>query len=353
MATIFDIAKKAGVSITTVSRALNGYSDVNEKTRKRVMQIAEELNYYPNAAARSLQGKKTNTIALAPWLRDHIESEPFFKEFIGTLAITCLNYDLSLLVKVANSPTSTVEIYRELAGSGRVDGAILVDVKPNDERIPLLQEIGMPFVAFGRTSNYAALNYPFVDVDGTAGIKNVVSYLVKQGHNSIAYFSSALDTTYSLFRYQGYQTALVEALMPLNPKLVYSNLQEKEETERALAQLFSLPANEQPTAIIANNDYLALNIISCLKEMGKEVGRNNGQIAVTGFDDLAFSAYLQPAITTLRQPLELTCQVLLDLLIAILRNETENSLPQQRPDLNWLGSYQVLLQPELVVRDSA
>jgi DNA-binding LacI/PurR family transcriptional regulator len=353
VATIFDIAKKAGVSITTVSRALNGYSDVNEDTRKRVMRIAEELSYYPNAAARSLQGKKTNTIALAPWLRDHIESEPFFKAFIGTLAITCLNYDLSLLVKVANSPASTVEVYRELAGSGRVDGAVLVDVKPDDERIPLLQELGMPFVAFGRTADYAKLTYPFVDVDGTLGIQNIMAYLFRQGHRCIAYFSSPFDTTYSLYRYQGYQNALAHADLALDPFLVRTDLQEKAETKQALGELFALPQANQPTAIVTNNDHLALNVIASLKDLGKAVGREPDQIAVTGFDDLSFSAYLQPSLTTLRQPIELTCRVLLDLLVTILKNDEENTLAQQHQDLNWLGTHQVLLQPELIVRDSA
>src|SRR5215813_13395438 len=103
MSTIFDIAKEAGVSITTVSRALNGYSDVNEKTRQRVLEVAEELNYYPNATARSLRGKRTNTIVFAPQFREHVESQPFFKEFIGTLALTCFKHDLSLLVSVADS----------------------------------------------------------------------------------------------------------------------------------------------------------------------------------------------------------------------------------------------------------
>jgi DNA-binding LacI/PurR family transcriptional regulator len=78
MATIFDVAEKAGVSITTVSRALNGYPDVNEETRKRVADVAAALNYYPSAAARSLRGKRTNTIVFAPHLRAHTESEPFF-----------------------------------------------------------------------------------------------------------------------------------------------------------------------------------------------------------------------------------------------------------------------------------
>ena len=121
MSTIFDIAREAGVSITTVSRALNGYSDVSEATRQRVMEIAQSHNYYP----RNLQGGRTDTVAFAPLLREHMESEQFFKEFLGLLTLSAFRHDLSLLATVADTPSHTTKIYRELAGSGRVDGVRL------------------------------------------------------------------------------------------------------------------------------------------------------------------------------------------------------------------------------------
>lgn len=353
MATIFDIAKKAGVSITTVSRALNGYSDVNEKTRKRVMQIADELNYYPNAAARSLQGKKTNTIAFAPRLREHSEAEPFFKEFIGILAMACLEHDLSLLVTVADKPENTTELYRELAGTGRVDGIILSDIKPNDERVPLLQELGVPFAIFGRTMDYNRLEYPFVDVDGTTGIDQVVRYLHQQGHRRIAYVNGLFKTSCALHRYDGYLQGLKGCGMNQDVQLVIGGLENETEVKQAIFKLLDLPEQEQPTAIIASNDWLALNVLHALEERGVSVGRKEGQMALTGFDDLPFATYLNPALTTMRQPLEAVCQNLLKLLG--LGNQTNKvvNAPADTPGQIWLGPKQVLLHPELVVRDSA
>ncbi len=353
MATIFDIAKQAGVSITTVSRALNGYSDVNEKTRRRVVEIAGKLNYYPSAAARSLQGKKTNTIAFAPILRESGEPDPFLKEFIGTMAISCLSHDLSLLVMVATSTQDNSETYRELAGSGRVDGIILADVEPQDHRVAILQELGIPFVAFGRTTDYASLAYPFVDVDGAAGIQELVNYLYEQGHRRIAYLSDPVNSSCVVYRHNGYREALIQHGLEENPQLSIGDLVHEQEIKTAVARLFELPFAEQPTAIVASHDRLALNVLYALRERGLSVGKGSGQIAVSGFDDLPFAAYLDPSLTTLRQPMGAICTILLEMLVAVLKNKSEVEPENQLPGLNWVGPQQVLLRPEFIVRASA
>ena len=352
MATIFDIAKKAGVSITTVSRALNGYSDVSEKTRQAIIAIAEELHYYPSAAARSLQGKKTNTIAFAPLLNDHLEAEPFFKEFTGVMALACFQHDLSLLVALVGHYRNAQAVYRELAGSGRVDGMILADIKPQDERPALLHELEMPFVTFGRTTGPTEPAYPFVDVDGTAGVKKMVDYLYERGHRRIAYLSEPFSMSFALYRHEGYQQGLAAHGLAEDRRLVVNDLQKEEETRAAVARLLALPPDEQPTALVAGSDNLALHILQAVGQCGRTVGRETGQIAVTGFDDLPFAAYLQPALTTLRQPITQTCATLLDLLVARLKNNDAYLLTSQ-PGVSKVGQYQVLLQPELVIRASA
>jgi LacI family transcriptional regulator len=353
MSTIFDIAREAGVSITTVSRALNGYSDVSEKTRERIIRIAQELNYYPSAAARSLQGKKTNTIAFAPVLRNHVEAEQFLKEFVGLLTLACFEHDLSLLATVAGTSKDATQIYRELAGTGRVDGIIVADIKPWDERIALLAEVGLPFVAFGRTTDYARLRYPLVDVDGAAGVRAVLGYLFGKGHRRIAYLSGPLDTSYALHRYSGYQQALHEQGLVEDQRLVAANLQEPEATSAAVARLFTLPVDERPTAVVASNDRLALQVLYTLAEQGLEAGGQPGQIAVTGFDDLPFAAYLRPPLTTVRQPIEAICNTLLDVLVAILKDKNGPVLPQPQHGIAQIGPRQYLVEPELIARDSA
>jgi DNA-binding LacI/PurR family transcriptional regulator len=350
--TIFEVAERAGVSITTVSRALNGYSDVNEKTRQRVVEAADELNYYPNATARSLRGQRTNTIVFAPQFHAHVESQPFFKEFIGTLAMACFKHDLSLLVSVADSSAETNDLYRELAGSRRADGIILADIRPHDARIALLQEIGIPFIAFGRSIDYSDLSYPLVDVDGAAGVRAVVAHLHARGHRRIAYLSGPFNTSYALDRYSGYREALVAHDLPATTDLLVRDLRERAETAVAVDGLLRLPPEARPTAFVCSSDRLALDVISTLRARGLPVGAAPGALAVTGFDDLPFAAYLHPALTTIRQPLDLACATLLDLLIVVMRHKDDAVLPASPPGVVLIGPRQVLLEPELIIRDS-
>lgn len=385
MSTIFDIAREAGVSITTVSRALNGYSDVSEATRKRVMEIAQSHNYYPSAAARNLQGGRTDTVAFAPLLREHMESEQFFKEFLGLLTLSAFRHDLSLLATVADTPSHTTKIYRELAGSGRVDGVILADIKPEDERIALLGSLKLPFVAFGRTADFAELKYPLVDVDNAAGTRAVVDYLVGKGHKRLAYLSGPFNTSYSLHRYSGFRESLKQHGLPLDERLVIADLQERAETAEAVARLLeaSKDGGRRPTAIVATNDHLAWQVIQEMQARGISVGSDptGDSIAVTGFDDLPFAGYVQPSLTTVRQPIAAISDILLDLLVMLIKNEMQSKrkvstsakairLAQDKQSgghkqvdrpgtakseqpVRWIGPMQALVAPELVIRDSA
>jgi len=381
MSTIFDVAREAGVSITTVSHALNGFSDVSDKTRQRIVEIAQSLDYYPSAAARSLQRQRTDTVAFAPLLRGHIESEPFFKEFLGLLTLSAFRHNLSLLATVTDRSSDTNQIYRELAGSGRVDGIIIADIKPQDERIGLFGSLDTPFVAFGRTADYEELYYPLVDGDSRAGIRAVVDYLVAKGHRTIAYLSGPLNTSYSLYRYDGYLEGLKNHGLPVDEALVIADLQEQSNTADAVAHLLSLRSDNvsrgaRPTAIVAANDHLALQVIQELQDrdivVGSQPDSGSGYIAVTGFDDLPFAAYVQPSLTTVRQPITPIADILLDLLVSIINSragskkraspaantitpEHGGQLIQGKADVpvRWIGPMQALVEPKLVVRASA
>jgi LacI family transcriptional regulator len=354
MHTIHDVAKAAGVSITTVSRALNGYGDVNEKTRQRIVRIAKELGYHPNTVARNLRGKRTNTIAFSPYLL-HVGPELFFQEFIGALAFGCFEHNLSLLVTLSNPEQSIPDIFQELAGSSRVDGVILANIKLEDPRIPALQKIGLPFVAFGRTQDETDLSYPFVDVDGRAGIGKLVTYLYRQGHRRIAYLSDSLEVSYVYFRQQGYLEALRAHGLIEDPRLLVTGLQNREDTMQAMTSIFALPAEITPTAIITSSDRLALHVISALRALGKTIGKEAEQVAVASFDDLPFAALIDPTLTTIHQPTTLLSKIALELLVSILRQE-QLALPDPENTvaaITQVGPEQIIIEPNLIIRDSA
>ena len=117
--------------------------------------------------------------------------------------------------------------------------------------------------------------------------------------------------------------------------------------------MFALPRDQYPTAIVCSSDRLALHVLNIMQEQGLAVGRAPGQIAVTGFDDLPFAAYLRPPLTTVRQPIDTTCAALLDVLGLVMKNTEPAPAPESRPGVTWVGPQQILLEPELVVRDSA
>lgn len=384
MSTIFDVAREAGVSITTVSRALNGYSDVSEKTRQRIIEVARSIDYYPSAAARNLQSKRTDTVAIAPMLREHVESEQFFKEFLGLLTLSAFRHNLSLLATIADTPSDTNKIYRELARSRRVDGILLADVKPHDERIDLLRSLDIPFVAFGRTSDYMEAPYPLADVDSQTGIETVVDYLVGKGHRRIAYLSGPFDTSYSLHRYSGYREGLKKHGLPVDDHLVIANLQAHADAIQAVDTLLLQGEELRPTSIVTTSDYLALQVIREVQDRGLDVGSGEGSIAVTGFDDLPLAGYTQPSLTTVRQPIAAIADILMDLLAEAMKNHADsrkkpptsdggNASPREQHEkagkgqsprqtdqkaradvrVRWIGPNQVLVEPELVVRLSA
>jgi LacI family transcriptional regulator len=355
MHTIHDVAKAAGVSITTVSRALNGYSDVNEKTRQRIAHVAKELGYRPNAAARNLRRKRSDTIAFSPYLLQQDGPESFFQEYIGTLAFYCFEYNLSLLVTLPYPEQSIPEMYQELAESHRVDGIILANIQTEDPRILLLREIGLPFVAFGRILNETDLSYPFVDLDSKAGIRKLIGYLSEQGHRRIAYFRDSLEASYAHFRQRGYLEALQACGLSHDPRLLVMGLHDQDDTFQAVARLLSLPAEVAPTAIVCSSDRMALSVLSALRAQGRAIGKMPGQIAVASFDDLPFAAFVDPSLTTIHQPIALLSKLALELLVSILKQEVMPSPQTVLSDLpiTQLGPEQFLVEPELVIRDSA
>lgn len=353
MHTIHDVAKAAGVSITTVSRALNGYGDVSEKTRQRIIHIAKELGYHANAAARNLRGKRTDTIAFAPYLYAEPESEPFYKEMIGMLAFDCFEHNLSLLVTLPYPEQSIAEMYRKLTNSSRVDGIILANIQPEDIRISLLQEIGLPFVAFGRKLDETDLSYPFIDVDSRTGIHKLIDYLYSQGHRKIAYLGNPFEASYVYFRQRGYLEALQAHGLREDTRLIVTGLHNQQDTFQAVEQVLALPEEIAPTAIVTSNDWLALYVLTALRMQGRAVGKETGQIAVASFDNLPFAAFIDPPLTTIRQPMNLLSKLVLELLVNILRQEVM-SLPENTAfPITQLGPEQFLIEPDLIVRDSA
>lgn len=294
MATIKDVARHVGLSVTTVSRALNNYDDVAEATRLRVQEAAALLDYHPNAVAQSLQGSCANTVALVIPFVLHRAYDAFWSEFIGGMAATCALRGVDLLVSAADTRGGAGEGFQRLVRGRRVDGLLICDVRDTDERIAYLQKRHMPFVAFGRT--IGAHPYSYIDVDGAVGVAQGIAHLVRLGHRRIAYLGVDLHFGFSHFRFRGYREGLTQAGLPYDDALVCHDLDEAR-AAGAVEALLALP--DRPTAIIAAADFLALATLKAARAAGYDVSRD---LSLVVFDDTLLAQHAEPPLTAIGQP---------------------------------------------------
>jgi DNA-binding LacI/PurR family transcriptional regulator len=332
--TLKDIADQIGISVTTVSRGLAGYSDVAEETRQRIQQVASELGYYPNLAARRLQKQRTDTLGFIMPTFGPRFSDPFFSEFIAGIGTEAAEHEYDLLVST-HAPDSEDELmaYNRAVRGGWVDGLIVVRTREDDARINLLCEHRFPFVAFGRTN--CDINYPFVDEDGAAGMRSLVQHFIDLGHRRIAFIAPPPGLMFGRYRRIGYTETMARNGLESDPDWVVNGDMTQQGAVEAVEQLLQL--KPRPTAIICSNDLMAIGAMNRIQQTGLRVGDD---IAVGGFDDIPLSAYVSPPLTTLHQPIyeigRRTCAMLID----ILRGRTPSE-PH------------VLLTPSLVVRASS
>lgn len=331
--TLKDIARETGKSVTTVSRALNGYDDVSLETKTLVLRVAGELGYTPNTLAQRLQKKRTDTIGLIIPTFGPRFSDPFFSEILAGIGNRAARFGYDLLVSTHAPGEDELIAYRAAIHSRRVDGFILVRTRQRDARVDCLQEANFPFVAFGRVVD--DLDFPFVDEDGTHGMRQVVRHLVSQGHKRIACIAPSPELMFAQYRLQGFRDGLAEAgLLVEDALIVAGDLTQRGGYEQAV-KLFDLPI--LPTAIAACNDLMAFGAMSAAQDRGLVVGRD---LAVTGFDDIPMAEYAYPPLTTVHQPIYQIGGMVCEMLIRLIQKEI-------------LDEKHVLMKPDLVVRQSS
>ena len=330
--TLKHIAERTGKSITTVSRALAGYGDVSEETRELVRRAAREMNYTPNALARSLQKRRSRTIGLILPTVGPRFSDPFFTEFLTGVGNMAAERGYDLLLSVQSPGEGEMELYRRKVSGGQVDGFVVVRTRRRDPRIDWLVESAVPFVAFGRTES--AAGFPFVDVDSVKGMRLVGDHLIGLGHRRMVFLSSPPDLLFMGHRLEGLRQAMAEhGLDPDELRIVKGDLTQKSGYEAAM-KLLEEP--EIPTAIASCNDLMALGAMSALHERGVSVG---GDVAVTGFDDIPMAEHSHPPLTTVQQPIYEIGRMVCEKLVNLIAGEAQDTRGE-------------ILAPRLIVRSS-
>lgn len=336
--TLKDVARRAGVSYQTVSKVLRNQIQVTPEVRARVQQAVEELGYRPNITARSLRLQTSHLIGYS-WKSAHERFvAPILEEFEQSIVNAAERLGYHILLFPYHQGPDLYRTYEELVYSGRVDGFILSDLEFDDPRIPVLDRLEVPLVAFGRTHSGSA-TFPYVDVDGRAGIRQAVAHLLEQGHQRIAFLGWPEHSRVGTDRLSGYWEAMEAAGLPVDPAWIIRSSGQYDFGYAAAHTLLDLPAQRRPSAIVTVYDLIAVGAVQAAQERGLQVGPD---VAVTGFDDTPFPPYLLPGLTTLRQPAWEVGQRVVELLVRLFQGDE----PAE-------SELHVLVSPELVIRDSS
>jgi len=290
--TIDEIAKLAGVSKTTVSRVLNNKPDVKYETRAKIMELIEENNFHPNAFAKAISSQRSNSLGLIiPYEAEYIFSNPFYVEVLRgvTTQANIMGYYLNICYP---HDQNYVDIYKQK----RVDGFVLIS--PGSKHLSIIDSLkqeGAPFVSTARIPSEEDLT--FVDVDNYAGGIMATEHLISLGHKSIGFIGKPTMTS-STDRFDGYKEALKNHHIEYDDNLV--RISENSSIEGGyLSALELLESQHKPTAIFLTNDLLALGALKAIDEKGLNVP---GDISIVGFDDIPMADYVNPPLTTIRQP---------------------------------------------------
>ncbi|MDI3508126.1 MAG: LacI family transcriptional regulator [Clostridiales bacterium] len=296
-----DIAKIAGVSRSTVSRVINNYTNVPEQTREKVMKVIKEYNYVPHASARSLVKKKSQTIGLFiidvhEKMHPGIYNNTYFSPFTASV-IDYANrknyFVLTFSVYRYDELRKVLDIFRE----GRVDAGIFIGVKSGEESIQKIINEGykIAIVDYEITGIETAKNALVINADNEGGAYKATTYLIKNGHKSIAHIAGDLKKLSGIQRINGYRRALQEAGLEYRDELIFYGDFDAESGYKAAKEIANI--SPMPTAVFASNDSMAMGAMEAFKEDGIKIPDD---ISIVGFDDIELASYVHPPLTTVR-----------------------------------------------------
>ncbi|RVU86497.1 LacI family DNA-binding transcriptional regulator [Leucothrix sargassi] len=291
-----ELAEHLKLSPTTVSRAINGYPEVSEATRARVMAAAEANNYHPSHHASGLAKGKANAIGHVIPLSKHMVMNPHFSDFIsGAGDVYCkAGYDMLIRVVVEGEEEA---VYKQLAKDGRVDGVVVHGPANDDDRIKMLQDIGIPFVVHGRTAQ-GEDGYNWVDVNNIRAFKRATQFLLDLGHREIALVNGFEFMNFAMRRRSGYIEGLKEANIDINPEIMFTGEMSESLGYESVNTL--LARDKPPTAVLLSSILPSLGAARAIREANLVLGKD---ISIITFDDRL--SFLQnsgdvPMFTSLR-----------------------------------------------------
>ena len=296
--TIRDVAKQAGVTIGTVSRAFNGYADIRPETRKRILKAADELGYTPNVTARSLSSKRPPNIALI--VSGLLEGEPkdnmVYLLLQGIFGYSLAN-GLEVAVYATDSAKQRSKSYASFCKERNISGAVLCGITTDDAYLSELLQSEIPRVTFDVP--LSGSGFGWVSIDNIAAARQMAELLLENGHKDIIVVGGKKNAAVNLERMAGAYEAFSAAGKAFeSSNVIYANFSETLAYKRVKKYLEETPREKHCTAFCCFSDIMALGTMKAIKDAGYRIPRD---FSVTGFDGLAITEYTSPALTTIVQ----------------------------------------------------
>jgi LacI family transcriptional regulator len=314
--TLKSVAQELGLSESTVSRVLNGHADkyrISSKTKKAVLRLADKLQYSPNRLARSLRLSKTHTIGLI--IPDI--SNPFFATITRFIENNANQHGYTVMVCDTEENTSKEKESLDILLSRQVDGLVVMPVGKQSEHFERIKDLHLPVVLVDRY--FPEVGLPYVATNNFQGVYDAVSYMIQNGHKSIACVQGLCETMANIERVKGYRQALVDHNLKVDETLIAG---ENFGAENGYVHTKLLLSRESRiTAVMALSNLIALGAIRAIREKGLHIPDD---ISIIGFDDQPYCAYLEPPLTTVAQNEAEMGRIAIDLLLKQIEGDNHN-----------------------------
>jgi LacI family transcriptional regulator len=329
-----ELAAELGLSITTVSRALAGYSDVAAATRARVAAAAERLGYVPSRVGRMLVSGRTDFVGMVLPVRDGRMIDPFVGAFVTGLSEGLAGHGRDLFIGTVPGNRPELDVIKHIVESARADALVLFRTEIDDARVGYLIDRRFPFISHGRALAETR-SYLWFDTDGEAAFGEAVRLLVGLGHRDFALLTVAEPYSFAALRRRGAEAALAAAGLAMPPAAIISVPMLDRDAVLAASRTI-LGLSPRPSAVLCVTDTLALAVLETAESLGVSVP---DEVSVIGFDDVPVSAYSRPPLSTFDQRARQSANAVADMIVAALGNGAEAVEPR-------------LVQPAFVSRGS-
>ena len=322
--TIKDMADALGLTKSTVSRALNGYSDIAESTQLRVKRMAEKLNYQPLSHAQAIKTGRTRSLGLVLQTSDHDAHRPFLAEFLAGVSNGASAEGYTLTVASADDDDHMIATFQELLRDRKADGFVLPRAMVRDKRVEMLRDANVPFILFGRQDD--AHGCCWHDVRGEDAMNDAVQHLAGLGHERIGFINGGVIYNYAGLRRVGFEAGMTAAKLRIDPKLIVEDVVTVDQGARAAAAL--LDVADRPTAIVCAVDHAALGVYRAAAERDLQIGVD---LSVIGYDGIQEGAHVQPQLSTFAVDTKVSGSRLAALLVRRIRGEAVEKLRETVP----------------------